>query len=157
MQCIGRRERNFSLSYTLQKKRESERMETPRTYRGYNNEGTCVAKCSAQDANKWINPAEVQQAINNVEQIFTEQMRTVGNALQNIEYDAEEAIIVQGTNMGKTIEDTVRAINMLPGQAMQGISELYEYSVQAHDNLQQQANNYAYNQAASANGVVRVS
>lgn len=157
MQCIGRRERNFSLSYALQKKRESERMETPRTYRGYDSEGTCIVKCSAQDANQWINPAEVQSAISNVEQVFTEQMRTVGNSLQNIVYDAEESIIVQGTNMGTTIEETARAINMLPSQAMQGISELYEYSVQAHDNLQRQANTYAYNQVASSSGVVRVS
>ena len=132
-------------------------METPRTYRGYDSEGKCVSQCSAQDANQWINPAEVQSAINNVEQVFTEQMRAVGNALQNIEYDAEESIIVQGTNMGSTIDETARAINTLPSQAMQGISTLYEYSVQAHDNLQKQANNYAYNQAATASGVVRVS
>ena len=157
MQCIGKRERDFSLSYALQKKRESERMETPRTYRGYDSDGKCVIQCSAQDANQWLNPAEVQKAINNVEDVFKEQMRAVGTALQDIVYDAEQSIIVQGTNMGETIEETARAINTLPSQAMQGISGLYEYSVQAHDNLQKQANNYAYNQAASASGVVRVS
>ena len=157
MQCIGRRERNFSLSYALQKKRESERMETPRTYRGYDSEGTCVVKCTAQDANQWINPEEVQRAIENVEQVFTEQMREVGTALQNIIYDAEESVIVQGTNMGETIEETARAINTLPSQAMEGISTLYEYSMQAHDNLHKQENIYAYKKAVSANGVVRVS
>ena len=157
MQCIGRREKNFSVSYALQKKRESERMETPRTYRGYNSDGKCVAKTTAQDANKWINPAEVKKAIEKVESVFTEQMNGVGNSLQNIVDDAEEAVIVQGTDMGKTIEETAKAIKALPKQAMEGIKTLYEYSIQAHDNLQKQANNYAYNQVAGTSGVVRIS
>ena len=132
-------------------------MERAVTYRGYNSENNCIASCTAQDANQWINPEEVQRAIAKVEEVFKEEMRAVGNGLQDIVYDADESVIVQGTKMGPTIEETARAINSLPSQAMEGISTLYEYSVQAHDNLQRQANRSAYNAVASKDGVVSIS
>ena len=132
-------------------------MVSPRTYYGYNNEGKCVASATALDATTLLNPAEVKAAVDNLDNVFTTEMTSIATALRNMTTDANEAVIVQGTSMSGTIEDTAAAILQIPGQVSGSFSELYGLSVQRHDMLQEQANEEARNAVASAGGVVRVS
>ena len=119
-------------------------MVSPVTYRGYDQEGKCITQHTGVDANTQINPAEVKAAIENVKTVFAEQMEAIAQSLTNISEDAEEAVIVQGTNMGQTIEDTAMVLKELPNQIIQGIDVLYDYAVQAHDQLQDTNNARAY-------------
>ena len=130
-------------------------MVSPVTYRGYDKDGTCITQHTGVDANTQINPAEVKAAIDNVKAVFDEQMQAVATSLTKISEDAEEAIIVQGTNMGQTIEDTANVLKELGGQVTAGIDTLYDYAVQAHDKLQENNNNRAYNECR-VNGVVSI-
>jgi len=131
-------------------------MLTPKTYRGYDSDGKCVIEYTAVDANDYINPAEVQTAIDKVKTAFTEQMKDVGDKLRAITADASEAIIVQGTKMDEVIEDTADALDQVPGQIYDSISGLYAEAEAAHDKIQTAANEEARNAAASYSGVVRV-
>lgn len=132
-------------------------MVTPKTYVGYDHEGKQVCSCTAEDANNYLNQAEVQKAIENVEDVVTEQMKVISHALQDVAVDAESAIIVQGTKMTQTIEDTCIALNSLPEQFVSTISSLYDEAVSAHDKLQQQANSDAETKVRSTVGVESVS
>lgn len=132
-------------------------MLSPRTYYGYDNESRCVASATALDANTLLNPAEVKAAVDNLENVFTTEMTSIATALHNMTQDANESVIVQGTSMAGTIEDTATAIVQIPGQVSSSFSELYSYSVQVHDVLQEQANEEARSAVAGASGVVRVS
>ena len=104
-------------------------------------------------SNTLINPAEVQAAIDNVKSVFEEQLNNVASSLRDISQDADEAIIVQGTSMEGTIEDTATLLTQVSGQVTQGIDALYDYAVQAHDQLQIIENNKAYNNCIVADVV----
>ena len=130
-------------------------MVSPVTYRGYDQDGTCIIQRTGVDANTQINPADVKAAIENVKAVFAEQMQNVAKSLTNISEDAEEAVIVQGTNMSKTIEDTATILSQLAEQVTTGIESLYEYAVQAHDSLQENNNATAYNECR-VSGVVSI-
>ena len=129
-------------------------LESPRTYRGYNSNNEVVITKQAANANGDLNPAEVKQAIENVKAVFEEQMNGVARALRNISQDADEAI-VEGTKMNDTIEDTAQVLTQIGPQITQGIDTLYELSVDAHNKIQQNYNNMAYN-ACRVNGVVDI-
>lgn len=128
-------------------------MEYPKTYRGVDSEGKVVTQCTAYDANGYINPAEVQAAIENVKAVFEEQLKSVADSLRDVSTDAKDAIIVQGTDMAGTIEDTATLLTSISSQVTQGIDQLYGYAVQAHDQLQINENNKAYNACIASNVV----
>ena len=130
-------------------------LESPRTYRGYNSNNEVVITKQAANANGDLNPVEVKQAIENVKAVFEEQMNGVARALRNISQDADEAIVVEGTKMNDTIEDTAQVLTQIGPQITQGIDTLYELSVDAHNKIQQNYNNMAYN-ACRVNGVVDI-
>ena len=104
----------------------------------------------------YINPDEVKQAIDNLEAVLKEQFKGISDALRGIEQDANEAVIVQGTKMSGTIEETCNALDAIPSSVMSQIGDLYNESVQVHDQLQVEFNEKAKN-AAWGNNVVRVS
>ena len=131
-------------------------MLSPRTYYGYNNESKCIASATALDATTLLDPAEVKAAVDNLENVFSTEMSSIATALRNMTTDANEAVIVQGTSMSGTIEDTATAISQIPGQVSSSFSELYSYSCQVHDSLQEQANEEARAAVAGKSGVVRV-
>lgn len=130
-------------------------LESPRTYRGYNSNNEVVITKQAANANNEINPTEVKQAIENVKAVFDEQMNGVARALRNISQDADEAIVVEGTKMNDTIEETANLLTQIGPQITQGIDALYGLSVEAHNKIQQNFNNQAYN-ACRVNGVVDI-
>ena len=131
-------------------------MESPKTYHGYDKDGKCITTSPAEDANNYLNPEEVKQAITNLENVLKEQFKGITDALRGIEQDANEAVIVQGTKMSGTIEETCTAIDGIPEQIMSGISELYDASVSAHDEIQRTLNDTAKSNAWG-NNVVSVS
>ena len=130
-------------------------LESPRTYRGYNSNNEVVITKQAANANGEINPTEVKQAIENVKAVFDEQMNGVARALRNISQDADEAIVIEGTKMNDTIEETAQVLTQIGPQITQGIDTLYDLSVEAHNKIQQNFNNQAYN-ACRVTGVVDI-
>ena len=130
-------------------------MVSPLTHRGYNKENECIVQKTGVDANTQINPQEVKTAIENVKKTFEEQLGVIANALMDLSKDAGDAVIVQGTNMTKTIEDMASLLKQYASQITNGIDQIYDYSVQAHDIIQQTNNNDAYN-LCMIDGVVRI-
>ncbi len=131
-------------------------MVAPKSYTGYDQEGNVVVRCQAVDANQYLNPAEVKAAIDNVESVAEDSINRISNALVNVAPDANEAVIIQGTKIQGTIDDVCEAIKTLPGTIVDSISSLYTESISAHDKLQNQANDSAYNQTRATQGVVSV-
>ena len=132
-------------------------MESPRTYYGYNDEGKCVARCTATDANTFIDPAEVKAALDNLQNVFSEEMSRISTSIRDVSSDAKEAVIVQGTNMSSTVEKTADAIAVIPSEISGSLDGLYASAVSAHDALQQQCNEEAKAAVSRSSGVVRVS
>lgn len=131
-------------------------MLSPKTYVGYDNTGNRVGSCTAVDANTYINPSEVQAAIENVEAVASEQMGLINSALSATTADASEAVIVQGTKMTSSIEEVCSALSKIPASIKDSISSMYDASVSAHDQLQERANQDAYNTMANTTGVTTV-
>lgn len=132
-------------------------MVAPKTYTGYDKDGKAVAHVTGVDANEYINPDEVQTAIDKVGTVAEEQMKTISSALNGISGEAADAVIVQGTKMDTVIEEVSKALDSVAGSIKDSLSDMYTQAVKAHDTLQNQANDEAYNAVASASGVVSVS
>ena len=132
-------------------------MVTPNTYVGYDKDGQQICSCPATDANTYINPEEVKAGIENVISVVSEEMTKVSKALQDVAPDADTAVIVQGTKMTETIEQTCDALGSLSGTFGDSISGLYDQAMAVHDKLQNQANQEARSAVSSTSGVVRVS
>ena len=125
-------------------------MEVPKTYIATNSEGQQVCVAKAQDANNLINPDEVKKALDKIEKVAEEGMKNIISAMTDITYDAEEAIIVEGTKMTETIENVCKELKQVPDTLMGSISSIYQEAVRAHDELQIKANNEAKTTAAQA-------
>lgn len=127
----------------------------PRTYAGYDKDGKVLCKVTAVDANRYLNPDEVSAAIDKVVKTAEESVQNIIRAINNIEPDASEAVVVQGTKMTKTIEETSEMFKALPGIMEASVREYYEVVVAAHDKLQDDANTTAES-GAWISGVVDV-
>lgn len=125
-------------------------MEVPKTYIGTDAEGQQICSVKAVDANDYINPAEVQAAIEKIKTVVKDEMQNIINGMSNIIIDADEAIIVEGTKMTQTIQDVCTELKKLPDSFIDSISGIYDESIKAHDALQKEENDKAYNAAASA-------
>ena len=129
-------------------------MVSPKTFYGYDESSNCIASCPAQDATYTINPNEVKEALDNLSSVLTEELNRIASALHDV--DVQQAIVVQGTRMSGMIDDTATAISQIPNQIINSLSSVYEYSVSAHDSLQNEYNQNAYDTVRSKTGVVRV-
>jgi hypothetical protein len=130
-------------------------MVSPRTFYGYDESSNCIASCPAQDATYMIDPSEVKAALDNLSFVLTEELNRIASALQDVQ--VEDAIVVQGTNMSGMIDDTATAISQIPNQIINSLSSIYDYSVYAHDSLQNGYNQDAYDTVRGKSGVVRIS
>jgi len=122
-------------------------MVSPRTFHGYKNvNGTEqeVASCAAKDATEYLDPNEVKSAIDNLINVFQEEMNNIANALRDTTKDTNEAIIVQGTKMTGTVEDTADSIAKIPSQVVESFQQLYTTAVQTRDAIQDELNEAAY-------------
>ena len=125
----------------------------PETYTAYDKDGNVIGTYTAEDTNNYINPSEVKAALDNLKTVFQEQMKNIARALNDIELDAGDAIIVQGTKMDEEIREMAQAISSdVPTQALNGIDTLYDTAVSAHDKIQQQLNEQAKSAAQAAAG-----
>ena len=133
-------------------------MVEPKTYTGYDKENNIVGTCTAVDANDYINPADVKRAIDNLESVVNEQVSNISKALTSVAPDASHAVIVKGTNMQATIEEMATSISdgTITNSIVGSVDEMYTVAVSSHDQLQNSANDEAYNTILSADGVVKV-
>ena len=127
-------------------------MSAPITYTGYNDKNECIATITGQDANIFINPAEVKSAIENVKDVMDEQLGNVSAALRAEVSAAETAMIVKGTHMGDPIEETASTIDKLPIAVYNTLEEFYKEAETAHNKLQDAANDEAKAQVRATPG-----
>ena len=130
-------------------------MESPKTYKGYDQTGKVIVTKNAADASQEIDPKAVRAGIDNVKEVFTDEMCKLARSLRNISADASEAVIVEGTNMKDTIEETAKILEQIAGQVISGIESLYDESVTYHDQLQSNLNAQAYN-SCRVTGVTKI-
>lgn len=114
---------------------------SPGIYYGTNEQGETIT-VRAQDANDYINPQNVLNAINNIDSIVTEELKKITDALQPLGAEIDTAIVVKDKKMEQTVDDICIAI-MDSAKYFDAISGLYNDAVEAHNNLQQQLNNEA--------------
>ena len=152
-----KRKKVFSLSYVLHKKRESENMVEPKTYKGYDEDGQQICYCTAIDAKTFINPEDVQTALDNVEKALSEEMQTLSTNLSAVTDTAEKAIIAEGTNMAGAITEVSEALPGVTAMVMGSINTMYDTAVDVHDKFQEELNDQAKSNVSGYTGVVRVS
>lgn len=129
---------------------------SPKTYHGYDSEGKCVSRATANNATDYIDPQQVAQAVDKVKTVAAEEVESITTALGKLTEDATDAIIVQGTKMTATFEEVITGVKTIPDQIGESISDLKTLAQQAHDDLQNQFNEAAKN-ACWCNGAVSVS
>lgn len=130
-------------------------MVEPKTYTGYDKDSVKVATITAVDANEYLNPDEVQKAIDNLEAVATEQLQLIAKALSTIAYDASHAVVVKSTNMQQTIDEMAAEISNgeIVKSIVDNVSEMHTVAIEAHDQLQNNANDDAYNTILNSKGV----
>lgn len=136
---------------------ESDKMESPKSYSGYDKDNNLIATCTAEDANSYINPEEVKAAIENIKTVCTNKMNEVSSKLQEVVPVAEEALKIQGQTMGPRITKTASEIKSAGSSMTSSIDDLYTASVTVHDKFQRDFNDQARQSVASVANVVRVS
>ncbi len=132
-------------------------MEAPKTYTGYDKDGQQICYCTAVDANTYINPEEVQTAIDNIESVLQEEIKSISSSLASVKDDASTAVVAEGTNMGGAIEGTCTALDGVPSTIMGFIKSKYDDAVTVHDKFQQELNQAARDNVNSYEGVTSVS
>lgn len=134
-------------------------MVLPEEYTAYDQEGKVINHFVAKDANSYINPNEVKVKVDNLKNVFQDQMKMIANELVSLEVDASEAIVVQGKKMDRDLSELAEGISKdVPASALNGIDSLYETAVSEHDKIQNELNDTAYNDAlvaAGPNGYVK--
>ncbi|MBQ9018754.1 MAG: hypothetical protein IJ097_00385 [Bacilli bacterium] len=133
-------------------------MEVPKTYRGYNSEGNFVVSKTADAATQTINPNTVQTKINDIEEIFEEQIAIIQNALNDIVDDASQGIVANDTSLGENIEELTEDLNAYKETNVikNELDWVYTDAQNAHDNLQREKNAQARQYVSSYDGVVSI-
>ncbi len=128
----------------------------PATYYGYDDQQNVIVHGTAEDASNYINPEEVQKAVENLMKVFEEQMNKIATNLTKIGEDASQAIIVQGASMDATVEDAAASIRQLPDGILGDIESLKDVAITVRNQIQQAKNDELYNAIASYSGVTQI-
>ena len=131
-------------------------METPKTYVGYDKDENVIASQTGEDANNFINPDEIQAAIQEVKQVTEEECKSIVSNLQKLIPDVKSAISVKGKTMAQSVEQIGTVTESVPAAKEGAIGNLYNEAVQKHDQKQIENNEAARSSVASHSGVVRV-
>ena len=115
----------------------------PITYTGYDSENKEVATCTAVDATTLLYPEQVKTVIEAVVEAFNTALSNSANDLRALTKDTDEALVVKGTKLTETVEDTATTIDSIPAQVEASFKELYQASITAHDQLQTEINKQA--------------
>ena len=116
---------------------------SPKTYKGYDSNNQHVITVTARNATDYINPQEVEAAIEKIKTVATEEIEIITNSLGKLTEDANDAIIVQGTKMTGTFEEITAGIKTIPDQIAEALAELKELAKKQHEELQEQFNETA--------------
>ena len=124
------------------------------TWSAFDKDGNYIKSYVAVDVTtEYIDPNAVQEAIDNLESVCTEQFGIVSDKLNTIAPDVGSAINVGDTNMQKTIEEVASQINTdFTPAIMEGITGLYDEAVRVHNTTQEECNTDAKNSATAAAG-----
>lgn len=131
-------------------------MVAPATYYGYDENQNCIVTGNAEDATAYLNPQQVQKAIEKVQKVMEEQMSEIVRALMQVSDDASDAVIIQGTKMSGVVDDMAEVISNLPAQLLNGYDQLYATALANKDKIQENLNANAYNAVLATNGVVSI-
>ena len=133
-------------------------MVTPVTYTAYDAEGKVVGgPTTGEDANNYIDPAKVQSAIQNVVSVVEQECRNIATAVEGIEPDLKEALVVNGKTMENSAEKVCSVVKSVPAQISSLINHLYNLAVQEHDKKQLENNEKALASVSASGGNVKAS
>jgi hypothetical protein len=100
---------------------------------------------TANDANNIINPATIAAAIAEYKSTCESTLQKIADQIKTVEPDACDAVVVQRTNIGKKMEETVSKIKSLSNTMGNQFEDLVPKAEAKHDEIQMQ-----YNAAAKA-------
>lgn len=125
-----------------------------KVYNAYDKDGKYVTTYTATDVTtEYINPIEIQEAIDNLEEVCTEQFKLIGDRLNEIAPNVGSAITIGETNMQVTIQEIAEQVNTeFTPAIMSNMSGIYDTAVEVHNTAQEECNQSAYSQAKAAAG-----
>lgn len=129
--------------------------EAVKTYRGYDNKNQCIVTYTANDANTYINPTEVANAVQKVQDIASTDFPPIASKLTDI--SNSDAIVIDGTKMTEIVEQIIEAVKTYPSQLADSLTELVSKAESEHDRIQKEMNDAAYSACKGTAGVVSVS
>ena len=128
----------------------------PKTYIGYDKDNKVVTKKTAEDADNYINMGDVDAKIKDISGAMADGVESISAKLSKYSTDSDDALIVDGANMKKPIEDLVGSIQTLPSAVEGDLSEVRAEVAKAHDAKQEELNNEAYSAVKNTSGVISV-
>lgn len=131
--------------------------EAVKTYRGYDSQNQCIVTCTANDANTYINPTDVANAVKKVQDVASTDFPPIVSALKDIMEEEKQAIVIKGTKMTETVEQIAEVLNTFPGQLADSLTDLVSKAESEHDRIQKEMNDAAYSACKGTAGVVSVS
>lgn len=123
------------------------------SYSVYDSDGNLIGTYTAEDANNYINPAEVQTAVTNIKTTVNGQLNGIAGKLSGV--DVSRTVLVQGTTIDGQVNEVIKGIvgsttDTGEGSATSSLDSLVTAAEAAHDNIQSQLNEQAYNAAQTA-------
>ena len=128
----------------------------PKTYTGYDKDNQYVTKATAEDADNYINMADVDAKITDINETMVDGIKSISSKLSKYSSDTDEAILVDGANMKKPIEELIDGISSIPSTVEGDLSEIKGEIAKAHDKKQEELNTEAYNTVKNTPGVTSV-
>lgn len=128
----------------------------PKTYTGYDKDNNVIAKKTAEDADNYINMSDVDAKIKDISDAMADGIKSISTQLSKYSADSDEALLVEGANMKKPIEDLIEGMGTLPSTVEGDLSDIKAEIAKAHDKKQEELNNEAYNAVKNTSGVTSV-
>lgn len=147
MQCIGKGENTFSLSYALHKRRKKESgyMVQPSTYRNsaYNITETAL------DANTILDYNGVVRACDKILSVSKDGMDRIAGNIERVQL-GKEVLCVQDSSLEPLVDEVEQFLKSLPDQGIApALEDIKQMALEVHDQIQSTENEKAsarYNQ-----------
>ena len=126
------------------------------TYTGYDKDGNVVGSRTSENADSYIDLSSIKTNSNKVSSVMEEQINKIQKALREIVDDANQALVVNSTKIGPSIEDFIDSLEGLKGTVSSDMSSIYTSASSAHSSKQKRFNEIAYDAVWRMSGVVKV-
>lgn len=116
-----------------------------KTYGVYDSDGTLLGEKTAENANNYINPSEVKQAIEDIVEEANHQFKAVIRKDFNLALQ-KGMVVIDGVDasVSKAADESYDVLGQIPTNIEQSLSKFVDLAVEARNDIQTRINQMTY-------------